>query len=180
MKRLIISILISISIVALDTSVYAQGKLSVGTVDTPDGVTIIVINKSGEQIKLQASETPAQLPVGRYRIDNWTMERTDEDGNIWKLTGNFFDEKGVFYVIEGQEVKLSIGEPIVPYLYASKSDSTYYLSHYLQGQLSETVKITKNGARSDAAKLQIANAESSYQDTLTLNSYQETIAFEYG
>jgi hypothetical protein len=141
--------------------------LSLGTVNTPDGVTIIVINKGSEQITLQASETGAQLPVGRYRIDKWTMERTDEDGNIWKLTGNNFGKKGVFYVIEGQEVKLSIGEPIVPYLTASKSDSTYYLSHHLRGQLSETVEITKNGARPDAPKLQIANAENSYQETLT-------------
>ena len=111
------------------------------------------------------------MPIGRYRIHNWTTERTDEDGNIWKLTGNSFDKKGVFYVIEGQEVKLSIGEPIVPYLTASKSDSMYYLSHYLRGQLSESVEITKNGARPDATKLQIANAE---------NSYQETLTFEYG
>ena len=167
MARLIISILISISIVTLDTSVHAQGNLSLGTVNTPNGVTIIVINNSDEQVTIQGVETAVQLPAGRYRIDNWTMERTDEDGNIWKLTGNNFGKKGIFDVVKGQEVKLSIGEPIVSYLIASKSDSTYYLSHHLRGQLSETVEITKNGARPDAPKLQIANAENSYQETLT-------------
>lgn len=171
MTKLIISILISISVATLDTSVHAQGNLSLGTVNTPDGVTMVVINNNGKQITLQALETSAQLPVGRYWIDNWTTDRTDEDGGIWKLTGNSFGKKGVFYIIEGQEVKLSVGEPIVPSLTVSKANSTYRLSHRLTGQLSETVEITKNGSRPDAPKLQITNAE---------NSYQETLAFEYG
>ena len=167
MARLIISILISISAV----TVQGQGNLSCGTVETPNGVTIVVINDSGEKIMIEASETAVQLPVGRYRIDNWTIERRNKDGSIWKVTGNNFGKKGVLDVIEGQEVKLSIGEPIVSSLTVSKSDSTYYLSHHLRGQLSETVDITKNGSRPDAPKLQITNAE---------NSLQETLTFEYG
>ncbi len=171
MARLVISILISISAITLDTTVHAQGNLPLGTINTPDAVTIIVINNSGEQITIQVSETGAQLQVGRYRIDNWTMERRDKDGSIWKLTGKYFGEKGVFDVIEGQEVKLPAGEPVFSFLTVSKANSMYRFSHRLTGQLSETVEITKNGSRPDAPKLQIANAE---------NSYQETLTFEYG
>jgi len=173
MARLIIAILLSISAATLDATVHEQGKgnLPLGTINTPDGVTIIVINNSGEQITIQVSETTAQLPVGRYRIDNWTMERRDKDGSIWKLTGKYFGKKGVFDVIEGQEVKLPAGEPVFSFLTVSKANSMYRFSHRLTGQLSETVEITKNGSRPDPPKLQIANAE---------NSYQETLTFKYG
>jgi hypothetical protein len=105
MTRIIISILLHISAATIQT----QGNLQYRTVITPGGVTIVIINKNDEQITIQASETKVQLPVGKYRIDEWRMERTDEETNNWKLTGSNFDKRGIFYVHEGQEVKLLIG-----------------------------------------------------------------------
>ncbi len=167
MTKLIISILISISA----ATVQGRGTLPCGIVEIPDGATIVVINDSGEQITIQASETAAQLPVGRCRIEYWTVEYKDAGGNTWKLTGNNFGKKGAFYIIEDQEVKLPAGEPVFSSLTVSKANSTYRLSHRLIGQTSETVELTKNGSRPDAPKLHITNADSSYQETLT---------FQYG
>lgn len=167
MARLIISLLISISVATLEATVHAQGNLPLGTVNTPDGVTLIVVNKSGEQITIQPPETAIQLPAGKYRIETWMMERTDEDGNTWRLTGNNFGENGIFNIIEGQEIRLSLGEPVISSLTVKESDSRYSFDYYLRGQLSEIVEITKNGSRPDAPELHITNAEGSYRENLT-------------
>jgi len=171
MKNLIVPILIYISAISSIAIAPVKSDLSLGIVEIPNGVTIVVINSNDEHITIEPTEKTPQLSVGRYRIDYWTIERKDKDSNIWKLKGRKFGNKGVFHVIEGQEIKLSIGEPVISSLTASKHDSTYRLSHYLKGQLSETIEITKNGKRPEAPKLQIRNVDGSYQKTLT---------FEYG
>ena len=171
MKNLIASILICISASTSTAIAQVQTDLPLGTVEISKGVVIVVIGDNDEHITIERAEKAPQLPVGRYRIDYWTTERKDEDGNIWKLKGANLGKKGVFDVIAGKEVKLSVGEPVIASLTASKRDSTYYLSHYLRGQLSETIEITKKGKRPGAPALQIGNADSSYHKTLT---------FEYG
>jgi len=167
MTKMIVSILIFISAAI----VQGQGNLPRGTVEIPDGATIVVVSDSGERITIRASEPAVQLPVGKYSLESWTMERKDQDGSIWKLTGSNVDKKGVFYIIENQEVKLPAGVPIFSSLTVSQENSTYRLSHCLTGQLSETIELTKNGSRLDAPKLNITNAD---------GSYQETLNFQYG
>ena len=104
-------------------------------------------------------------------MECWKIERKDEDGNIWKLKGSELGSKGIFEIVDGTKVKLSVGEPVVSTLTAGKDNSTYYLRHSLGGRLSETVEITKNGSRPEAPKLQVSNAD---------DSYLETLNFEYG
>ncbi len=170
MKRLIISILIYISATSSVAATQMQTDLSLGTIEIPNGVIIVVINSNNEHITIKSTEETPKLPVGRYRIDSWTVEKYIV-GHIWKLKGSNFGNKGVFDVIEGQAVKLSIGEPIISFPTASKEDSTYRFSHHLRGQLSETIEITQNGSRPEAPMLKIRNAD---------DSYQKTISFEYG
>lgn len=167
MKKIVVSILICISAATSAAIAQVQTDLSLGTVEIPNGVVIVVINDNDEHITIEPTEKVSQLPVGTYRIDCWTTERKDKDGNIWKLKGTDLGKKGIFDAVAGKEVKLSVGEPVISSLTASKEDSTYYLNHRLRGQLSETIEITKNGNRPEAPKLQIRNADDSYQETLT-------------
>jgi len=127
----------------------------------------MVVSKSGEQITIQPPQMSVQLPAGQYRIKTWTMERTDEEGNTWKLTGQYFGENETLNIIEGLEITLSIGEPVIPSLSIKESDLRYSFDFYLRGQRSEIVEMTKNGGRPDAPDLQITNADGSYQETLT-------------
>ena len=167
MARWMISILISISSAALDVRMPAQFLIPPGTVSIPDGVTAIIVNQNGEEITIRPPEIAIQLPDGTYRIEVWTMERTDNAGNIWNLMGTHFGENTTFNLIEGREIKLSIGEPVISTLSVKESDSRYSFDHYLRGQLSEIVEITKNGDRPDPPELHITNADGSYQENLT-------------
>jgi len=92
-------------------------------------------------------------------------------GHVWKLEGVHFGEEAVFDVIAGQKVELSVGEPVISSVIVSSSGSRYRFDHSLIGRLSEIVEISKNGARPEPPKLQIRNAD---------GSYQGTIPFEYG
>lgn len=131
MKKIIISILIFISATTSVAIAQLQTDLSFGTVEIPKGVIIVVINSDNEHITIKPKEKVSQLPVGRYRIDYWIMERKDKDGNIWKLKGSNLGSRGIFYVTKGQEIKLSLGEPIISSPTASREYSTYYFSHHL-------------------------------------------------
>ena len=167
MKKLISSVLTIIFIsISFGFTQYKKNS-DFGTIQIPDGITIVVKDSNNKQITLEPSEEIHQLSVGKYCIDSWSIEREDENGNPWKLRGTGFGNKGKFTIISDQVVKLSIGETIVPSLIVRKEKSTYYISHYLKGQLSETIEITKNGSRPDAPQLHIRNEDGSYQETLT-------------
>ncbi|MHC4750180.1 MAG: hypothetical protein ACYTFW_09930 [Planctomycetota bacterium] len=170
MKGSIVSILIYISATSYVAATQIQTDSSLGTIEIPNGVILVVFNSNNEQITIKPTEETTQLPVGRYRIDYWTVEKYIV-GHVWKLKGSNFGNKGIFDVIEGQTVKFSIGEPIISFPAASKVGSTYRFSHHLRGRLSETIEITQNGSRPEAPLLQIRNAD---------DSYQKTISFEYG
>ena len=163
MTRLIFSILIALS----PATAQQQGSLPFGTVTVPEGVSIVVVDDRGKQVTTTAAETAIQLPAGRYRMISWTLERKDQDGNVWKLTGSAFGKKGVFKLIAGREVELPVGEPAFSTLAMGKNGSTYRLNHCLTGRLSESVEIRKNENRPAAPELRITNTDGSYQETLS-------------
>lgn len=112
-----------------------------------------------------------KLPVGKYRIHHWLIERKDETDNTWKLKGQWFDKKGIFDVLEDQEVNLAVGEPVICMLDVKKKNTQHSFSHKMKGNLGEQIEITRNGNRAGAPKLRIENKQAGYDRTFT---------FEYG
>ncbi len=113
----------------------------------------------------------AKLPVGKYRIDSWAIERKDEKGDRWRLEGRWFGQKGVFDVAETEETELTIGEPIISTLEAQDRRGTHYFSQNLAGQLGERIELTCNGTRAPAPKLHIKSSD---------GNYDRSFSFEYG
>jgi hypothetical protein len=149
------------------------------TIKIQEGLTAVVINSSDETITVGHTQEPLQqrkpsltgLPVGKYRIDYWTIERKDQEGNLWQLKGRLSGRKARFLVSESQPAAPAIGEPIISILSAAKYDSGYGFGQYLKGRLGESIEITRNGERPDAPKLVINNQD---------GSYSETFDFKYG
>jgi hypothetical protein len=169
MKKLIISILVCISATSV---ALAQGQTdsSLGTVEIPDGVIVVVTNSDNAQITLEPVDGVSELPAGRYRIDRWTIERYVV-GQAWKLEGAHFGDEAVFDVSAGQTVKLTVGEPVISSVTVSSSGSRHRFDHSLIGRLSEIVELSKDGGRPEPPQLKIRNAD---------GSYQQTIPFRYG
>jgi len=171
MKKPLLAIIISISVMTCVATAQGQTDLSLGTVKIQEALTAVVINSSDENIAIGPTQEPPHLPVGKYRIDYWTIERKDQDGNLWKLKGQLSGRKARFLVSESQPAAPAIGEPVISTLSATKNDSAYGFDQHLKGRLGESIEITRNGERPDAPKLIINNQD---------GSYSETFDFKYG
>jgi hypothetical protein len=109
-----------------------------------------------------------KLPVGKYRIEHWNIERKDQQDNNWKLEGNWSGDVGVFDVSVEKDTELAIGEPIISSLgVADEGGENYYMSQNLAGHLGERIQLTCNGERPPAPKVQIRNENGSYDQTFT-------------
>jgi hypothetical protein len=147
------------------------GNVPSGSVKLPEAVTALVVGGENGFFVRRPSGGTCSLPVGKYRIDSWVIEREDDKGAPWKARGSQFGSKGRFDVTEGNEVKLSIGEPLTSTVGASRRGSTLSFDQKLSGPLGEAIVLERRGTRPRAPRLHIRNKD---------GSYDRTFSFEYG
>jgi len=116
---------------------------------------------------LKPEKGVGNLPVGKYRVEHWNIERRDEGGNNWKLEGKWSGDAGVFDVSTEKETELSTGEPIISTLEATEDGSGYSFNQGLKGRLGERIELTCNGERPPAPLLRIKSENGSYDRTFT-------------
>jgi len=142
-----------------------------GDIQLPEMITEFTARGENGLFILEPEQGVAKLPVGKYRINHWEINRKDEKGSAWVLRGYGSGETDDFDVTLDRKAELSIGEPIICTLEASKRDSTYSFSQSLKGQLGERIELTRNGARPQAPKLHMKNKD---------GTYDRTFDFRYG
>lgn len=169
MKRYICLSMIFVMAITVAVSARQKTESSLGSVNVQEDVNAIVCNKKDEQFTIEGSKKPVRLPVGRYYIKSWTLERADKNGAIWKLNSKDISNKKTLNLVENAETKLPIGEPIISILTVKKEDSEFCFRHYFKGHLGEEIELTKSQSRADPPKLLIKNEEGSYQESLTFN-----------
>jgi len=146
-------------------------NVSYGSVRLPESITQLSANGENGLFVLKPEKGIASLPVGKYRVYDWAVEREDEKGTRWKLKGSGLREKNVFDIAEDKEAVLSIGEPIVATLGASEREGTHSFRHNMNGRAGERIELTRNGAQPQAPKVRIKNAD---------GMYDRTYSFQYG
>jgi hypothetical protein len=171
MKRYIglSTVLVVVTVVAV--SARQDTEPPPGSVNVQEDVNAVICNNKDEQFTIKGSKEPVQLPVGKYYIKSWSLERTDKNGAIWKLQSKSITNEKSFDVAGNAETRLPIGEPVVPTLTAKKDASEFYFWLRLKGQLGEQIELAKNHSRPDPPKLLIRNKD---------GSYKESLSFEYG
>jgi hypothetical protein len=142
-----------------------------GSVRLPESITQFSANGENGLFILKPEKGVALLPVGKYRVYDWAVERQDEKGTNWKLKGSGLSEKNIFDITEGKEAVLAIGEPIVATLNASEREGTHSFSHSMKGRAGERIELTRNGAQPQAPKVNIKSAD---------GTYDRTFSFQYG
>jgi len=154
----------------LATAVAAAGQDArplPGIVEVQADVNAVVCSNTDERFTINGAKEPVRLPAGIYRIESWSLERVDKNGDIWKLRAKEIPENRTFKVAENAETVLPVGEPVCSGLTVRKEDSEFYCWHYVKGRLGEDLELTKNQSRTDPPKLLIENEDGSYQETLT-------------
>jgi hypothetical protein len=139
-----------------------------GSVGLPETVSQFAAEGEKGIVNIKPDKGIGQLPVGKYTTRLWIIERKDDEGNTWALTGQSFGEQGLFEVNNSNQTKLDIGEPIIATVNARKSGSNYSFNQIIKGRIDEHIELTRNGARPRAPKLNIKNKDGSYNRTFSL------------
>jgi len=95
-----------------------------GNIRLPETITEFSAGGENGLFTLKPEKGTGSLPVGRYRVNYWAIERKDEKGKKWKLRGSGLSQKGDFDITADKETELSIGEPIISTLKVSERGST--------------------------------------------------------
>ena len=142
-----------------------------GNIRLPESVTQLSAGGENGLFIVKPENGIGSLPVGKYRINEWALERKDDKGTLWKLQGTQSGQKGDFEIAEAKETELLVGEPIVATISSTLREGTHYFNQALRGRSGERITLTRNGARPQAPKLNIKSKD---------GTYDRTYSFSYG
>ena len=102
------------------------------------------------------------LPEGKYRMVRWTIDRKDEKGVPWTLSGYNFPDTANFEVAAGRDATLDIGEPVQAVLKADEQPNRHIrFDLNFVGHQKESIEMLRAGQRPHGPKLALANADGS-------------------
>jgi hypothetical protein len=139
-----------------------------GDIRLPETITEFSAGGENGLFKFKADKGAGSLPVGKYRVNSWTIERKDEKGRRWEVQGRAYTPEGDFDVTEGKETSLDIGEPLQANMRVSLNSETqnYEFSKDLRGRMGEYITLTRGGQRvSDLWKMRAKNKEGTFNKT---------------
>ena len=142
-----------------------------GNIQLPETITEFSAGGKNGLFTLKPENGTASLPVGKYRVNYWAIERKDDQGRRWKLKGSSSSNRGSFEINYAKQSQLSIGEPVVSSVQVRSKGASYSFNQELRGRLGERIELSRNGARPRAPKLHIKSKD---------GSYDRSFSFEYG
>ncbi len=146
-------------------------NVSFGNVRLSESITQLSANGENGLFILKPEKAVVSLPVGKYCVYDWAVERKDDKGTNWQLKGSGLSERYAFEVTEDKQTVLTIGEPIIATLDASEREGTHSFRHSMKGRAGERIELTRNGAPPQAPKVRIKSAD---------GTYDRTYSFQYG
>jgi hypothetical protein len=149
----------------------AAEDIRFGKVKMQEAITGFSAGGENGLFAIKLEKGVGELPVGKYRIDYWAIERKDDGGSTWELRGQGFGDKGKFEVNEEGQTELTVGEPIISNLKARIQKTRYSFNQEMKGQLGERISLTRSNSRPRAPKLHIKSGD---------GKYDRTFNFEYG
>lgn len=142
-----------------------------GTVRVPQGISSFSAGGEYGQFIREPENGSAELPAGRYRVTEWTVDRRDDSGARWILQGTDASGANAFDLPAMQKIALEIGEPVKAILETGVREETYSFNQNLRGRRGERITLTHNGARPTPPRLNIRNKD---------GTYDRTFSFSYG
>ena len=143
-------------------------NVTLGQVRVPDNISeFAAFGENGHFVR-KPVKGEFTLPAGNYRIFRWTINRKDEKGAAWTLSGYSFPETASFEVAADKTAALEIGEPVQAVLKATegaKRQIDFSLS--FEGRQKESIELLREGQRPRGPQLMLANASGTVCSTNT-------------
>jgi hypothetical protein len=137
-----------------------------GNIRVPETITELTVGGENGQFTHKLKDGVTTLPVGKYRIDHWEIDRKDEKGKNWTMRGSSFGERGNFEITEEAETTLEIGEPVTANLQVNLNGTNYEFEKSIRGSLGEYVSLTSGGSDvRNLWKLTAKNTDGSFGKT---------------
>lgn len=142
-----------------------------GQIRVPETISQFVARGENGHFVRKPAKGELTLPVGKYRVYNWTIDRKDSRGSKWQLMGYNFNQEADFEVTAGQPAAVGVGEPVRMALRATESTNasnnniTFNLD--FTGPLGETIQILQGDQRPPGPKLALVALDGSYGSTNT-------------
>lgn len=136
-----------------------------GNVRLPETITEFSAGGENGLFRLKLDKGVGSLPVGKYRISTWKIERKDDKGKRWALQGRSYSKDGDFEITEAAETFLETGEPIKASLQVRLNSETknYEFAKVLRGPLGENIDLTSGGRDvRDLWKMSAKNKEGTF------------------
>ena len=83
--------------------------------------------------------------MGKYRVNSWSIERTDEKGMKWVVRGSYLSQQGDFEVTQEAEASVEVGEPLKASLQVRLNGDNVEFSKVLRGSLGEYINLIRAG-----------------------------------
>jgi hypothetical protein len=147
-------------------------NVTLGSVQVPQNISEFTAFGENGYFVRKATNGEFTLPVGKYRMVHWTINRKDDKGAAWTLSGHDFPATANFDVTADDPTTLDIGEPVQAILKVNEQtnhDITFNLSFI--GRQKEAIEMLREGQRPGGPKLTLANAD---------GSLCATSSFEFG
>ncbi len=129
---------------------------------------LVVVGEPGHFVR-QPTNGEFTLPVGKYRVQRWAIDRKDTKGVAWQLSGSTYGDGLEFEVAAARPGPLDIGEPVYAAFQASESKSGVSFSLRLQGRQGESVELMRGAQQARAPQLILASQDATYRAT---NNFQ--------
>ena len=147
-----------------------------GEVRVPETISeFVAVGENGHFVR-KPVKGGFTLPVGKYRIQEWTIDRKDDKGAAWQLMGYNFNDSARFEVAAAKPLSLEIGEPMRAVMEAqtpsARPGSTALakqvaFSLRFQGRYGETLQIMKGNQRPSGPRLTLTSLDGTYRYTNT-------------
>lgn len=143
--------------------------LVLGKVRVPETISEFIAVGENGQFTRKPVKGELTLPAGSYRINQYLVNRKDERGASWQLTGAGFDSSANFQVAADKPAALEMGEPVRMVVHSSESGREVSFSLRFEGRHNERIAITKDSQEPRPPRLTLTSLDGSYRYT---NSFE--------
>lgn len=141
----------------------------VGTLILPENVSVELISPEHGTLMFNGVNGPVQLPQGQHRLESWTLEKKDEAGHTWKLSGDVNTARMIEVGPEPTTLEIKT-EPIVCDLKINPGPQTMNFTLGLNGPSGERLRVSGDapGVKSDQLPqptFVLYNADKSFEES---------------
>ncbi len=148
--------------------VQKADNVALGPVRVPENISEFAAFGENGYFVRQPQKGEFTLPAGKYRMVSWEINRKDDRGAAWTLSGYSFPDTASFEVKPAGAAALDIGEPVQAVLAANEqADRQINFSLKFVGHQQESIQMLRGNERPAGPKLTLVNADGSVCGTAT-------------